>query len=381
LAEKLGLTAPDLAQPTLERTFVAPRDTLERQLTKIWEKVLAIQPIGVRDNFFDLGGHSLLAVRLVTQIKKILGKDLPAAILFQTPTIEQLASILRQGKGPDSWSSLLPIHPGGSKPPFFWIHGDSSNAFLPRYLGPEQPLYGLEHQSQDGKRARYTRVETIAAHYLKEIRTVQPRGPYFLGGYSFGSIVAFEAAQQLKRQGEEVPLLVLLDPRILTSGKSSPSLIPRSPNGLTNVTQFGHNIRRHLRTLASLGLRENLAYVLLRVKRKIEASKMLQKVFCKVYVSIGYPLPPSLRSRYILNIYYQAAQDYIPQLYPGRVLFFKGEKSVYDPLLDWQKLIVGELEMHEVPGEHLDMTKEPYLQVWVETLNACLHKAQSRETS
>jgi acyl carrier protein len=139
LAEKLGLTAPDLAQPTLERTFVAPRDTLERQLTKIWEKVLAIQPIGVRDNFFDLGGHSLLAVRLVTQIKKILGKDLPAAILFQTPTIEQLASILRQGKGPDSWSSLLPIHPGGSKPPFFWIHGDSSNAFLPRYLGPEQP--------------------------------------------------------------------------------------------------------------------------------------------------------------------------------------------------------------------------------------------------
>jgi thioesterase domain-containing protein len=98
-------------------------------------------------------------------------------------------------------------------------------------------------------------------------------------------------------------------------------------------------------------------------------------------VRIGYPLPPSLRSPYILAIYHHAAQDYIPQPYAGRVILFKGKTRAYDPLFDWQTLIVGELEMHEVPGEHLDMIKEPYIQFWAETLNTCLHKAQSRETS
>jgi thioesterase domain-containing protein len=257
------------------------------------------------------------------------------------------------------------------------MHGDSSNAFLPRYLGLDQPFYGLEHQSQDGTRALYTRVETIATHYLEEIRPVQPQGPYFLGGYSFGSIGAFEAAQQLKRQGEEVALLVLLDPRIFTSGTASPSLVPHATDGLTHVNRFCDTIRRHWRHLAALEFQEKLAYILVRVKGKITESKMLKKVLSKVYVSLGHHLPPSLRSPYILDIYRKATHDYSPQSYQGRVILFKSETCSSDPLLDWQKLIVGELEMHELPGEHLDMIKEQYIPVWAETLQACLHKAQS----
>jgi aspartate racemase len=375
-----ALPPPDQARPEYD-AFVAPQDAFERQLTTMWEQMFDIRPIGVRDNFFALGGHSLLAVRLMAHLEKVVGTPLPVVLLFQAPTIAQLARILRQDQGPVSWSSLMPIHPGGSKPPFFWIHGEASNAFLPRYLGPEQPFYGVEHQSQDGTRARYTRVEIIAKHYLIEIRTVQPRGPYFLGGYCFGSLVAFEAAQQLKSQGEEVSLLVLLDPSSLSSGKASSSRMPRSPNGFTRVTLYYDNIRRHWRHLAALGLHEKLAYILVRVQGKVHASKLLKKVLCKGYVSLGYPLPSSLRSPYILAIYHQAVQDYVPQPYPGWVILFKGATRSYDSLFDWQKLIVGELEMHEVPGAHLDITKEPYIQCWAETLKACLDKAQLRETA
>ena len=180
--------------------------------------------------FSTWAADSLLAVRLITSIEEVFGKQLIPAKVFQSPTIAQLATILRQEKQPDSWSSLIPVQPSGSQPPFFWVHGDLSNSFLPRYLGWDQPLYGLEHQSQDGKPALYDSVESIASHYLDEIHTVQPKGPYFLGGYSFGAMVAFEMAQQLKKAGADVALLALLDPPSVTSSKSSSSVVPSSSN-------------------------------------------------------------------------------------------------------------------------------------------------------
>src|SRR5262249_30894375 len=215
LAEQLGLTIPDPARPILERTFVAPRDTLEHQLTKIWEKVLAIKPIGIKDNFFDLGGHSLLAVRLFEEIAKVTGKTLPLATLFQALTVEQLADLLRQEGWSALWSSLVAIQPHGSRPPFFFIHAVSGNVlhyrFLSHYLGQDQPFYGLQAQGLDGTQAPQTRIEDMAALYIKEIRTLQPEGPYFLGGGSSGGVIAFEMAQQLHAQGQQVALLVLFD--------------------------------------------------------------------------------------------------------------------------------------------------------------------------
>jgi thioesterase domain-containing protein/acyl carrier protein len=376
--DRRALPAPDQGRPEVETAFAKPRDSLELQLTKIWEEIFGMQPIGVRDDFFELGGHSLLAVKLTAQIEKAFGKHFPPAALFQAPTIEQLATVLRQEKWSDSWSSLVPIQPGGSKLPFFWIHGDSSNAFLPRYLGPNQPLYGLMHQSEDGKPALYTKVETIAAHYLKEIRTVQPEGPYFLGGYSFGGTVAFEMAQQLKKQGQDVPLLVLLDSHF--PGDDIPD----------SRSVFRTEAQRHLRNLALLGPQEKLAYVLVKVKDRSKSkimhmitrtSKILKKVLCKVYLSMGRSIPPSLRSPYILDIYRQARRNYVPQLYPGRAIYFKAEKRSSDQQLNWGRLIAGGLEAYEMPGDHVDMIKEPNAHFWAEKLKACLYKAQSKEAS
>jgi len=107
--------------------------------------------------------------------------------------------------------NLQLIQPDGSKPPLFWVHGDESNDYLPSYLGSDQPLAIFKHQGCHGEPAAHIRVETIAAHYLSQLRTVQAEDPYFLGGYSFGGTVAFEMAQQLEAKGEKVALLFILD--------------------------------------------------------------------------------------------------------------------------------------------------------------------------
>ena len=372
--DRRALPKPDQSRPVLDKAFVAPQDPMELQLTKIWEKILGIRPIGVKDNFFDLGGDSLRAVQLITQIEKVFGKPIPPALLFRSPTIAQLASILREEKWPASWSSLVPVQTGGSKLPFFWIHGDDSNAILPHYLGPDQPLYGLEHQSQDGKPARYTQVETIAAHYLEEIRGVQPHGPYFLGGYSFGGIVAFEAAQQLTKQGEEVAFLFLLDSHFPGCD------IPSSRNLF-----FRDEVHRHFSNIALLEYEEKLTYILVRVKEKIKyafnktgISKFLKRAVCRIYLLMGHPLPPYLRSFYILGVYNQASRNYTPKPYLGRALYIKAETRPSNYGFHWGRLMAGGLEIHEVPGNHLDIRVEPNVHFWAEKLKTCLSHAQPK---
>jgi aspartate racemase len=210
-----ALPDPDFGRPRRDDNFAAPQDEMARQLTEIWEKVFGIQPIGVRDNFFDLGGHSLLAVRLFKQIEKTLGKSLPLATLFQAPTIEQLADVLRRQAWSASWSSLVPIQTQGSLRPFYLISGGGGNVLthstLAPYLGTDFPFYGLQSLGLDGKQEPLTRLEEIAARFIKEIRAFQPEGPYFLGGFSFGGKVAFEMAQQLHAQDQKVGLLAMLD--------------------------------------------------------------------------------------------------------------------------------------------------------------------------
>ena len=205
-------------RPQIVQGFTAPRDQWERDLARICQTILGIDRIGVEDNLFDLGMDSLKAVRLATQIEKEFTKNIPPGTLLRSPTIAQLAGALRKETFSKSWSSLVPVQPGGSKLPFFWVHGDFSNAFLAGYVGPDQPLYALDHQSQDGSPALHVTVEAIAAHYLREMRSVQPSGPYFLGGYSFGGIIAFEMAHQIQKLGEKVAFLFLLDPPGFTKG-------------------------------------------------------------------------------------------------------------------------------------------------------------------
>ncbi len=375
--DRKALPTPDSSSQEAPKTFVAPRDQLELQLTKIWENVLGIQPIGVRDNFFELGGHSLLAATLWTEIEKVVGKNLPLATLFQAPTVEQLAKILRQEGWSPSCSSLMVIQPEGSKPPLFCIHvlGRGLQFYRPlaRYLAPEQPLYGLSTQiaAMDEKQAPPNRVEDLAAFYIKEMRTLQPNGPYFLAGVSFGGEVAFEMAQQLVAQGQKVAFLALLDSIRNSAIKNLPT---------------NDRLSAHLSKL----LQRGPAYVLEKVNEKIKGpienlDLCLQGIYCKFYQSIGRPLPEELQDFTYRQLNTQASIAYIPQVYPGRVTLFKASEqagtgsvsSYIEPELGWSGLAAGGLEIHDVLGDHLGMLKEPNVRVLSEKLKACLDKALS----
>src|SRR5207253_947469 len=214
--DRRALPAPSPDEITVSHTFVPPRDELETKLVDIWQKILSRSRVGIYDNFFDLGGYSLLAVRLMRRIEQTWGKRLPIVALFQTPTIESLANLLRQEKQARNWSSLVMIQEGRKgKPPFFCVHGVFGEVLgfrdLARHLGPDQPVYGLQARGLDGKQPPLTRIEDMAACYLQEVRALQPAGPYSLGGVSFGGVVAYEMAQQLLAAGAEIGLLILFD--------------------------------------------------------------------------------------------------------------------------------------------------------------------------
>ena len=162
-----------------------------------------------------MGGHSLLTVHLITHIEHRFGQRLPLAILFEAATIEHLAIALQEEQEEKPWSPLVPIQPHGQKPPFFCIPGAGGNVIyfydMVRELGPDYPFYSFEARGLDGILEPHESVEEMATCYIEAMQTVQPEGPYFLGGHSFGGWIAFEMAQQLQRQGYEVALLVILN--------------------------------------------------------------------------------------------------------------------------------------------------------------------------
>ncbi len=380
--DRRALAAPDRAVRVSEKHGAAPRDHVERQLVDIWKSVLQTGAIGVTDSFFDLGGHSLLAVRVASKIEKLFRKRLPLAAFFQAPTVEHLARLLREEISLSPWESLLTIQTKGSRPPFFWVHGERSNAVLPRYLHPDQPLYGLLHQSEDGTPARYKSVEAIASHYLREIRTVQPHGPYFLGGYCFGGMVAFEMAQQLTLLHENVALVALLAPSTPYSGRSNG--FNRSP--VRSRTWRGE-VSRHLKNLEQLEPAEKRTYVLARAKNRIARAfspvvnpvrKSLQKAACAVILRLGYPIPLFLRNFYILDVYRQAMRRYCAKPYGGSVVLFLPDSHLDHSRRAWCELSTEKAGVIEFPGEHTDILQESEVKTWAEPLSSLLDAAQTQ---
>jgi aspartate racemase len=370
------LPAPEQSRPELEEGFVAPRDELERQLSNLWERILDVKPIGVTDNFFELGGHSLLAVRLFAQIEKLFHKNLPLATLFQAPTIEGLAEILRQEGWVSSWSSLVPIKPGGVKPPFYLVHPSGGNVLcyraLARFLDSDQPVFALQAQGLDGKRPPHATLEEMATHYIEEIRTLQPEGPYHLGGSSSGGVLAFEIAQQLQAQGEEVGLLAMID-----------TFFPGFPRFMPNRALFNFKLHRmmmradlHLGHLLILRPKEQVKYILDGLRR---IKKNLKKKIATRFRSEDALRQTIERVRQVNS---HAFKVYKPKNYSGRITYFWCTEMMFrsyvDNRLGWDAVAESGLEVHMVPGSHTGLLDiEPHTRILAEELNKCLQKIQA----
>jgi thioesterase domain-containing protein/acyl carrier protein len=359
--DRRALPEPDKSRPEIDTAMVQPRTTVEEKLAKLWTELLSIDKIGIYDNFFELGGDSLLAIRLVGEANKRFGKNISVATLLSSPTIAEMASTLSK-KTMAAPSPLIAIQPHGSKPPFFCAHGTDCYLNLARYLGPDQPFYGLA-QHLEGKRVRHTRIEDIAAYYLREIRTVRPEGPFYIGGHSLGGLIAFEMAQQLRQLGQEVALLVLIDTR-------SPVVRPLHTSRMF-AEHRADDFSRHR-------VREKLYFLRQRLKRNL--GKDVKALACEFYFRTGKPLPPSLQTFYVDQIVYgkiyaEAHRNYVPRSYTGRAVYLKSDEA-HDHVDGWNKFAAQGLDVHSVPGDHLTMLDEPQLQSLADTLRQCLIDAQ-----
>ncbi|MBD2019655.1 amino acid adenylation domain-containing protein, partial [Leptolyngbya sp. FACHB-36] len=217
---KVDRTALRRQNPRSTTEWVAPQTPTEKKLAELWTQLLNVESVGVTDHFFELGGDSLLAVRLIDRIAQQFQQSLPVSTLFLAPTIAQLATLLDQTAAcstpaASSWSPLVPLKAKGATRPFFCIHPIFGTVFpyweLAQQLSEDQPFYALQPIGLDAKQQPLTRIEDMAAQYIQAVQTIQPRGPYLLGGWSFGGLVAFEMAQQLQQAGESVALLAIID--------------------------------------------------------------------------------------------------------------------------------------------------------------------------
>jgi thioesterase domain-containing protein len=299
-------------------------------------------------------------VRLMQRVEQAFGKQLSIATLFQAPTIEQLAGILRQKGWSPAWSSLVAIQTVGSKPPFFCVHGVGGNVLrfygLAQHLGSDQPFYALQAQGLNANYPCHTRAEDMAAHYIKEMRSVQPEGPYFLGGYSFGGMVALEMAQQLIAQGEEPPVVVLFDTLCAAARETSFShKLASFSSPLRNILRMsGAERRAYLARVATAPLRA--------IQWGLHVAKLPRKV------------------RKIRNACLEAARYYVPRSYPGRVILFRSSRGplggLSDPYAGWSEYLADGLEVREVKSSHDNILLEPQVQLVAEQLRTCLNDAQ-----
>jgi amino acid adenylation domain-containing protein len=213
--DRKALPAPEEPGTRREHVFEPPADELERTLARIWEEVLGVARVGRHDSFFELGGHSFALVRVMGRIRQQLGRELPLTALVQEPTLAHLASLLREGQGPQTWSPLVPLQTQGKGRPFFCVHPVGGNVLCYRELaqrfGRERPVYGLQARGFLGEQLPHEDLVTMARDYVEAVRAVQPTGPYLLGGWSMGGLVALEMARHLRELGQEVALVALID--------------------------------------------------------------------------------------------------------------------------------------------------------------------------
>jgi acyl-CoA synthetase (AMP-forming)/AMP-acid ligase II/thioesterase domain-containing protein/acyl carrier protein len=377
LAERLGVSTRGAGTASeVDR----PQTATEEALARLWAQLLDTERIGPRDNFFELGGDSLAAVHLFAEIERLFDKRLPLTTLFNVPTIEELAMLIGAEVTMPARSSLVPIQPRGTRLPLFFVHGLGGGVLdygeLGRLLAPDQPFYGLQGRELDGVHEPLFEIEAMAAHYIKEIQTVQPTGPYRLGGYCYGGLVAYEMAQQLHAAGEEIALLVMLERSAIDGSyrtiRWSPSFLMRFA---ANVPYWFDDFRQLGRRGMFGRIRHKLrAATTRRIQPSGPGDWRLERVDLENSEEELLQLPEDRRK--FLEVYVRAAARYVPRVYPGRVavLRTRGQPLFcsHDPQLGWGALAGRGVSVRIIPGTHRTVLKQPHVAGLAQQLRACL---------
>lgn len=362
-----------------DRSFVGARNAVEVELASIWQDVLKSESVGAFDDFFDLGGHSLLAVRVFAQIKKRFGVNLPLQTLFHASTIAALAEEIQNANVKEHWSPLVPIQSSGSRPPLFLVHGAGGNVLLYRdlakRLGPDQPVYGLQAEGLNGGGDFLTDFRQIAERYVAEVQSFQPDGPYYLGGYCLGGALAYEMAQQLRRDGREVRLIAMLETYYAKR--------KRRPSFYRKFYHLLQNLKFHADNFFLLDARGKKSF--LSEKVKVAAGRARGRLNTSLYrIFPNERLINDMDSLYIAltKRYEKALRSYQAEPYSGRVVLFRPNKvfrGSEDPSFGWSELIGDRLEVQTLPISPRGMLVDPLVRLLAEKLRECIDETLEEE--
>lgn len=368
LHHQLKISSSEDAEKIGDPDGAIPADTLKMQ--KIWQEVLGREKIGLDENFFALGGDSLQAVDLFLQIEKLKGRRLPRDVLFEAGTIREMARLVEEEP---SSSCIVPIQPTGSRPPLFFIHPIGGEVLgyrdLARYLDKDQPFYGIQQFQSETNMSRFSSLEEMADYYLEKIRQQQATGPYYLGGHSFGGLIAFLIAQKLDAFGEKTAFLALLD-----------TYLPSRKRYVSPLSW----ISLHYKVWARLPQQDKANYIFDRFRNI--AKGVIRLIRLKFMASPNRNLPGSEASIAVMlnnqDINALNVRKFYPTAYSGNATLFRTELPVsLHPNVhnEWQNLIKGKLDICEISGGHVGILKEPNVQYLASKLTYYLSKAQEQE--
>ncbi|QSQ18814.1 non-ribosomal peptide synthase/polyketide synthase [Pyxidicoccus parkwayensis] len=367
-ADSKALPAPE-ASSTPEDAYVAPRTPTEERLAALWSEVLGVPRVGATDSFFSLGGHSLLAARMVARLQEATQTRLPLAILFQHSTVAALAHYLdtrRDAPAAATASNLVRLKQGQEgRRPLFLIHGGgggvSAFADLARFLPADRPVYAFRAPGLDGGELPPASVEALARHYLPQLRAVQPHGPYLLGGWSFGGLVAHALAHQLQTEGEAVELLVMLD---TPAPEATPS---PEPDLVQQLATFGEllglpwrALKLDVEKLEQLQGRERLGWLLEQLRHLPGGAPDLD-------------VDETMRLFHVFERLFSAQRTYVPARYGGPVVLLRAAVATAPAVdLGWTQWLTQEPRVLEVSGDHFTMLQSPHLSTVAERLTELL---------
>ncbi len=356
-----ALPAPAPGDFDIGQTYFPPRDQWEWRLVKLWEELFLARPISIHADFFRLGGNSLLALRLMALINGEFGQELPLSTLLQNGTIARMAQLLRTGQeanAPDL--PLITLQAEGTHLPLFLIHPIGGTTFcygaLASVLGADFPVYAVSAQGLEDRKTPFTTVEDMAERYIEILRTKQPEGPYRLGGWSFGGVVAFEVARRLRQRGQEVALLTMIDSAFPVSDllhhdqRRYPELFAEeliSSSGYPISNSLDEYISQQVATLTEQD--EQLRAILEVLKENQVMPDMVFHQFKRYFTVFQSNLQAWLR--------YQPESA---QSYPGAVTYIQSAETV-EAATQWESLITGPLTIHRLAANHYQIMQFPYV--------------------
>ena len=377
--DRRALPLPLDAAPV--REGMAPRTDAEQRLARIWQQLLKMEEIGVRDDFFELGGDSLMAVGLLLEIERQLGRRLPFDAVYGDVTIERLAEYLGSAGSEEPADVVVPLQRLGSKKPFFCVHGIGGEVLnyglLARHMGTERPFFGIKAPDLRVAKDILSTIEATARFYVEAILARQPVGPYFIGGVSLGATIAYEIALQLARRGHRVGLLALIDQRRKGWTLEFSNVVPTAVNFLRNIAPW----LRHDFAYHGVGeVRKNILRKLtVWLRRLSRGGKRSPEPDISVILDLSRYAPDR---HDLFRVLYAALLAYRPKNYRGRVVVFRAAAQPIfrlwdEPGLGWRELVEPEPDVRVVPGNHRTMTAEPYVSSLATQLRQCLDQADT----